>query len=79
MFGGAAMYGLVTKRNLASMFGILAMATWGLIVAVLLNLLFQSSTLDLLISIAGVVIYAFLTASTTQKIQRGDLKRTMRQ
>ena len=72
MFGGAAMYGVVTKRNLAGMFGILAMATWGLIVAVLLNFLFQSSTLDLLISIAGVVIYAFLTASTTQKIQRGD-------
>jgi hypothetical protein len=60
MFGGAAM------------FGIFAMATWGLLVAILLNLFFHSSTLDLLISIVGVVIYAALTASTTQKITRGD-------
>jgi hypothetical protein len=72
MFGGAAIFGLVTRRNLANMFGIFAMATWGLLVAILLNLFFHSSTLDLLISIVGVVIYAALTASTTQKITRGD-------
>ncbi len=72
MFGGAALFGLVTRRNLANMFGIFAMATWGLVVAILLNLLFHSSTLDLLISVVGVVIYAGLTASTTQKITRGD-------
>jgi FtsH-binding integral membrane protein len=72
MFGGAALFGLVTRRNLANMFGIFAMATWGLLVAILLNLLFNNSMLDLLISVAGVVIYAVLTASTTQKITRGD-------
>jgi FtsH-binding integral membrane protein len=72
MFGGAAIFGLVTRRNLANMFGILAMATWGLLVAILLNLLFSNSMLDLLISVVGVVIYAALTASTTQKITRGD-------
>jgi len=72
MFGGAALFGLVTRRNMADMFGILAMATWGLLVAILLNLLFNNSMLDLLISVVGVVIYAALTASTTQKITRGD-------
>jgi FtsH-binding integral membrane protein len=72
MFGGAAVFGLVTRRNMADMFGILAMATWGLLVAILLNLLFNNSMLDLLISVVGVVIYAALTASTTQKITRGD-------
>jgi uncharacterized protein len=72
MFGGAALFGLVTRRNLANMFGIFAMATWGLVVALLLNLIFNNSMLDLLISVVGVVIYAALTASTTQKITRGD-------
>jgi FtsH-binding integral membrane protein len=72
MFGGAALFGIVTRRNLANMFGIFAMATWGLLVAILLNLVFQSSMLDLLISVIGVVIYAGLTASTTQRITRGD-------
>jgi FtsH-binding integral membrane protein len=72
MFGGAAIFGLVTRRNMADMFGILAMATWGLLVAIVLNLLFNNSMLDLLISVVGVVIYAALTASTTQKITRGD-------
>jgi hypothetical protein len=57
---------------MADMFGILAMATWGLLVAIVLNLLFNNSMLDLLISVVGVVIYAALTASTTQKITRGD-------
>jgi FtsH-binding integral membrane protein len=72
MFGGAAVFGIVTRRNLANMFGIFAMATWGLLVAILLNLFFNNSMLDLLISVAGVIIYAALTASTTQKITRGD-------
>ena len=72
MFGGAALFGLVTRRNLANMFGIFAMATWGLLVAILLNLFFHSSTLDLLISIVGIVFFAALTASTTHKITRGD-------
>jgi uncharacterized protein len=72
MFGGAALFGLVTRRNLSSMFGIFAMATWGILVAVVLNIFLNNSVIDLVISIAGVVIYAGLTASTVQKIQRGD-------
>ena len=72
MFGGAAIYGAVTKRSLANMFGFLAMATWGLLVAILLNLLLKNSGLDMLISIAGVVIFTALAASTVQRISRGD-------
>lgn len=72
MFGGAALFGVVTKRNLAGAFGILAMATWGLAVALVLNVFLGNSLLDLAISVAGVVIYAGLTASTTQRISRGD-------
>jgi FtsH-binding integral membrane protein len=72
MFGGAALYGALTRRSLASMFGYLAMATWGLVVAIVLNLILGNSTLDIIISIAGVVIFTALTASTVQKISRGD-------
>lgn len=72
MFGGAAVFGAVTRRSLTNMFGYLAMATWGLMVAMVLNLLLGNSTLDILISIVGVLIFTALTASTVQKISRGD-------
>jgi uncharacterized protein len=71
MFAGAGFYGLVTKRSLVGTYGIMAMATWGLLIAIVLNTLLGNSLLDLAISAAGVVIYAVLTASTTQKIMRG--------
>jgi hypothetical protein len=72
MFGGAALFGAVTHRSLSNVFAICAMATWGLLVAIVLNVIFNNSTLDLLISVVGVVIYAGLTASTVQKISRGN-------
>jgi FtsH-binding integral membrane protein len=72
MFGGAALYGAITRRSLANMFGYLAMATWGLVVAMVLNLLLGNSTLDIIISVVGVLIFTALTASTVQKISRGD-------
>jgi FtsH-binding integral membrane protein len=73
MFGGAALYGAVTRRSLASMFGYLAMATWGLLVAIVLNVFLGNGTLDIIISIAGVIIFTALTASTVQRISRGQL------
>jgi len=72
MFGGAAVFGAITRRSLTNMFGYLAMATWGLMVAMVLNLLLGNSTLDILISVVGVLIFTALTASTVQKISRGD-------
>ena len=72
MFGGAAVFGALTRRSLTNMFGYLAMATWGLMVAMVLNLLLGNSTLDILISVVGVLIFTALTASTVQKISRGD-------
>ncbi len=72
-FGGAAVYGIVTRRSLASMGAILFMGAWGLFVAFLINgLLLHSSTIDLMLSVAGVVIFTALAAWTTQRISRGD-------
>jgi uncharacterized protein len=71
-FGGAAVYGAVTKRSLVSMGGYLFMGLIGLIVAMLLNLFLQNSLLSFVISIAGVLIFTALTAYDVQRIQTGD-------
>jgi FtsH-binding integral membrane protein len=72
MFGGAAVYGVVTKRSLASIGGYLSMALIGLIVAMLVNLFLASSTVTWVISIIGVGLFTVLTAYDTQRIARGD-------
>ena len=43
MFGGAAVYGAVTKRSLAGLGGILFMGVIGLLVAMLINLFLAST------------------------------------
>jgi len=72
MFAGAAVYGAVTKRELAKMGGILFMALIGLIVASVVNFFLHSSAVDWVISIAGVLIFVGLTAYDVQRITRGD-------
>lgn len=72
-FGGAAIYGVVTRRSLASVGSILFMGAWGLFVAFLINgLILHSSTMDLVLSVVGVVIFTALAAWTTQRISKGD-------
>jgi hypothetical protein len=73
MFGGAAIYGAVTKRSLASMGGILTMGLIGLFAAMIINIFLQSSAINWLISIAGIGIFTALTAYDVQRIQAGDL------
>jgi len=73
MFGAAAIYGAVTKRQLAGMGGYLFMGVIGLLVAMLLSLVFPSGPLTFVVSIIGVVIFTALTAYDVQRIQAGDL------
>jgi FtsH-binding integral membrane protein len=73
MFGGAAIYGRVTKRDLSAIGSIAVMALLGLIVAMFLNFFFHSSQMNLLISVAGVGIFAVLTAWNVQRIVNGQL------
>jgi len=73
MFGGAAIYGAVTKRSLASIGGILTMGLIGLFAAMIINIFLQSSAINWLISIAGIGIFTALTAYDVQRIQAGDL------
>ena len=73
MFGAAALYGATTKRSLAGLGGILFMGVIGLVIAMVLNIFLGNGTLDLIISIIGVVIFTALTAYDVQRIQAGQL------
>ena len=73
MFGGAAVYGAVTKHSLASMGGFLMMALIGLFAAMIINIFLHSSAMNWLISIAGIGIFTALTAWDVQRIQAGAL------
>jgi hypothetical protein len=73
VFGAAALYGAVTKRDLTSMGRYLFMGLVGIIVASLVNIFIGWDTLSFIISVVGVVIFTGLTAYDVQKIQRGDL------
>jgi FtsH-binding integral membrane protein len=73
MFGAAAIYGAVTKRNLVGLGGILFMGLIGLIVASVLNLFLGNDALSWVIAVIGVVIFTALTAYDVQRIQNGDL------
>lgn len=73
MFGGAAIYGAVTKRSLASMGGYLFMGLLGLIAVMVVNIFLRSDAISWIISIAGIGIFTALTACDVQRIQSGDL------
>ena len=73
MFGAAAIYGGVTKRDLTKLGGILFMALIGLIVAMVVNIFLGSSQLNWIISIVGVLLFTGITAWDVQRISRGDL------
>jgi hypothetical protein len=73
IFGSAALYGVVTKRDLMRLGGILTMGLVGLLVVMLVNVFLASSTMDFVIGIAGVAIFTGLTAWDVQRIQRGYL------
>ena len=68
MFCGMAVYGALTKQNLASAGRYLIMILWGVLIASLLNIFFKSSKLDWLISLVSVVLFAGLTAYDSQRI-----------
>ena len=74
VFAAGAIYGAVTKKDLRGIGGYLSMAMIGMLVALLINMFLGSSTLDLLISAVGVLLFTGLTAWDSQKIS--DMNRT---
>ncbi|MBO8447262.1 MAG: Bax inhibitor-1/YccA family protein [Bacteroidetes bacterium] len=70
MFGAMALYGHFTKKDLTSWGRILTMALIGLIIATLVNLFLQSSRIDWICSLVGVVLFTGLTAYDAQKMRQ---------
>lgn len=68
-FGALSFYGYTTRRDLSPIGSFLVMGLFGLILAMVLNIFLKSSGLDFVISAAGVLIFAGLTAWDTQRIK----------
>ena len=68
-FAGLSLYGYTTKRDLSAFGTFLVMGLIGLIIASIVNIFLASSMLQFVISAAGVLIFAGLTAWDTQKIK----------
>jgi len=68
-FAGLSLYGYTTKRDLSPIGAFLMMGLIGLIIASLVNLFLGSPAISFAISVAGVLIFAGLTAFDTQTIK----------
>jgi uncharacterized protein len=79
MFGAAAVFGKVTKRDLSGIASIAFMAGVGVFVVMVLNgLIFHSSGMSWIVSLAGVGIFTVITAWNVQRIVNGQLAAMMR-
>lgn len=68
-FGAMSVYGYLTKADLSRWGSILFMSVIGLVIATLVNVFLQSSTLMWLLTYAGVLIFVALTAYDTQRLK----------
>lgn len=69
VFGAMSVYGYFTSKDLSRWGSILIMCLFGLIICSLVNIFLKSSSMDWIISIAGVLIFIGLTAWDTQQIK----------
>ena len=65
-FIACSIYGMVTKRDLTSLGGFMAMGLIGIIIASLVNLFVRSPGMHMVISYLGVFVFVGLTAYDTQ-------------
>jgi FtsH-binding integral membrane protein len=70
MFAAMSLYGMLTKSDLTTLGKILFMALIGLVVASIVNIFVASSALYWIVSYAGVIIFAGLTAYDTQRLRQ---------
>ena len=69
-FVSCSIYGMVTKRDLTSLGGFMAMGLIGIIIASVVNMFIRSSGMSMIISYIGVFVFVGLTAYDTQKLKR---------
>jgi hypothetical protein len=73
VFGAAALYGVVTRRDLTKLGGILFMGLIGLVVMSFANFFVGGTTFSFIIGAIGVVIFTGLTAYDVQRLRNGNL------
>jgi FtsH-binding integral membrane protein len=68
-FFGLSLYGTLTKRNLDAWRSFLFIGLIGLILASIVNIFLRSNAMEFVMSCAGVLIFAGLTAYDTQRLR----------
>ena len=68
-FIACSLYGWTTKKDLTSLGGFMMMGLIGIVIASLVNMFVQSSSMSMIISYIGVFVFVGLTAYDTQKIK----------
>jgi FtsH-binding integral membrane protein len=68
-FGALSLYGYTTKRDLSAMGTFLVVGLFGLIIAMVVNIFVGSTAIQFAVSVAGVLIFAGLTAWDTQRLK----------
>jgi len=68
-FAGLSLWGYTTKSDLTGFGSFLIMGVFGLIIAMVVNMFLHSDMMSWVVSVAGVGIFAGLTAYDTQKIK----------
>ncbi len=68
-FAAMSLYGYTTKKDLTGLGSFLFMGLIGIIIASVVNMFLQSSAMQFVISVIGVLIFVGLTAYDTQKIK----------
>ncbi len=69
VFAGMSLYGYTTKRDLSAWGSFLFMGLIGIVIASLVNIFLQSSAMQFVISVVGVLVFVGLTAYDTQAIK----------
>jgi FtsH-binding integral membrane protein len=69
MFGGLALFGTVTRKNLTGLGSFVGMGLWGLILVGFANMFIGSESLSMGLGVAGVLIFSGLTAYHAQQIR----------
>jgi len=68
-FGALSLWGYTTHRDLSGMGSFLVMGLFGIIIASFVNAFLPSSTLQWIVSVVGVMVFAGLTAWDTQRLK----------
>jgi FtsH-binding integral membrane protein len=70
VFGSMSLFGYTTKRDLSGWASFLFMATIGLLIAIIVNVIFfQSTMMSLVTSSLVVLVFSALTAFETQRVK----------